>query len=96
MPQSMDYFYVGVVISTILAILPAIFRFCHTCTDSSTPNNESTNFIVVNTPELMLNQISDILHVIIEGAFGSAWWYLHKQKYTIQRVKTIFFLGKEV
>lgn len=74
MPQSMDYFYVGIVISTVLAVLPAIFRFCNTCSADQPTNNETNSFLVVNTPELMINQFPEILHVVIEGAFGTAWW----------------------
>lgn len=80
MPQSMDYFYVGVVISTLLAVLPALFRFCNSCVDSSTLlNNDTSNFIAVTTPELSLSQLSDIFHIVVEGAFGSAWWYLQQK-----------------
>lgn len=87
MPQSMDYFYVGVVISTILSILPAIFRFCNTdLLSNNPPNNESSNFIAVNTPEFMLSQLPEILHVVVEGAFGSAWWYLQKNHRLIQNL----------
>lgn len=75
MPQSMDYLYVGIVISTILAILPPIFRFWNSCLDSSvSPTNETVHFLVVDTSEVTLNQISEVLRVVVEGAFGSAWW----------------------
>lgn len=74
MPQSMDYFYAGVFISTILAVLPAIFRFWNTYTDPATsPNNETVHFLI-DTPEVTLSQFSEILHVVAEGAFGSALW----------------------
>lgn len=93
MPQSMDYFYVGIALATVLAVLPAIFRFCNTCTvDPSSNNNETSNIIAVSSPELVFSQIPEILQVVVEGAFGTALWYSQKNSNQTD-LKQTFILG---
>lgn len=74
MPQSMDHFYVGIFISTILAVLPALFRFCNSVAEPKT--STETQFVALDISDLLFTQLSSISGLIIERALGSALWYI--------------------
>ncbi|XP_063992480.1 protein phtf isoform X2 [Diachasmimorpha longicaudata] len=72
MPESMDYFYGGIVLSIVLAIIPSIRRFnAHFSSDFA---SNSTG-IYMNDSELIdFSNYTDCICKIIDVAFGSILW----------------------
>lgn len=72
MPESMDYFYLGIVISTILAVVPSFFRLCNTSTETNVANEIQISIIEMS--ELTFNQLSASMLVLTDAALGTTTW----------------------
>lgn len=70
MPDSMDYLYIGISISTIIALVPALFRLSNLSYENGTSLAISLN----GTPEILLQQLSTSFIVISDAALGTAPW----------------------
>ncbi|XP_057340050.1 protein phtf isoform X2 [Microplitis mediator] len=71
MPESLDYFYSGLVFSIILAVIPAVRRLSdHYGSDTG----NSTNSIVVDLTLTDLDAYIDFLKEAVDVSFGSTLW----------------------
>lgn len=83
MPESMDYFYIGMVISTVLAFLPVVCRFCN-CNyenDVQFTKNVTMFHLMVDTHSTWLelyaatlNELPDTVYNFCRIAFGVSFW----------------------
>ncbi|KAJ8676448.1 hypothetical protein QAD02_012235 [Eretmocerus hayati] len=71
MPETMDYFYAGLLLSLILSLVPSLRRISHHY--SVEPANNTTSTITLNELSLAnFETITDIICRIINVAFGSS------------------------
>lgn len=86
MPESMDYFYIGIVMSSILAFLPVVCRFCN-CTYDNNANDiqftkNATMFLLIFESQstwgqiynVTLNELPDTLYSFFRIAIGVSFW----------------------
>lgn len=72
MPESMDYFCVGMIIATILALIPAAYNLSNSVVESI-----STSDIHLSVAEfygLIFEKCSGPLAAVIDVAFGKTLW----------------------
>uniref|UniRef100_U5ELH8 Putative homeodomain transcription factor n=1 Tax=Corethrella appendiculata TaxID=1370023 RepID=U5ELH8_9DIPT len=70
-PDSVDYVYIGVILSTLLSMVPAFCRLCEvTVADAS--NSTEVNFF--DMPILLLEKASFSCSTILKFAFGETTW----------------------
>ncbi|XP_076160025.1 protein phtf-like isoform X2 [Ptiloglossa arizonensis] len=73
MPESMNYFYGGLMLSVVLSLIPSIKRLSdHVGMDNS--NNVTNSFIPNDLTSVSLETYSDILCKVIGLAFGTTLW----------------------
>jgi predicted secreted protein len=78
MPESMDYFYVGVVMAIILALLPSLCRLSDAGhevtpgTDAAPP--AAVSVTVVELTGTLLSSLSDSLVLLMNVALGDTFW----------------------
>ncbi|XP_011300541.1 putative homeodomain transcription factor [Fopius arisanus] len=72
MPESMDYFYGGLVLSVVLAIIPSIRRLNDYFSSDST--NNSTGIYVNDLAYADFRTYSDFMCRVIDVAFGNILW----------------------
>lgn len=71
--QSMDYFYFGMIISTVHALIPALYRLCNNCALDSSPFTDGQYSILELINKIIENLPGSITH-LIEAAFGATFW----------------------
>ncbi|KAK1130231.1 hypothetical protein K0M31_018370 [Melipona bicolor] len=73
MPESMNYFYGGLMLSVVLALIPSIKRLSdHVGMDNS--SNVTSSLIPNDLTYVNLETYSDILSKVIDLAFGTTLW----------------------
>ncbi|CAL7938645.1 unnamed protein product [Xylocopa violacea] len=73
MPESMNYFYAGLMLSVVLSLIPSIKRLSdHVGMDNS--NNATSSLIPNDLTYVNLETYSDILSKVIDLAFGTTLW----------------------
>lgn len=70
MPESMDYFYMGIVLSTVLAVVPSFFRLCNSSAESNVANE--IQIFIIEMSDLTFRQLS----ALMDAALGSTTWYI--------------------
>ena len=73
MPESMDYFYGGLVLSVLLSLMPSIRRLADRVS-SETINNSTSAELTYDLSFVNVEIYTDILCKIIDMAFGSTFW----------------------
>lgn len=74
MPESMDYFYGGLVLSIILAVIPSIRRLSDYFSSDITNNLVNDNFGIFEFAGINLQIYTNFICKIIDVAFGSTLW----------------------
>ncbi|PBC34748.1 Putative homeodomain transcription factor [Apis cerana cerana] len=73
MPESMNYFYGGLMLSVVLSLIPSIKRLSdHVGMDNS--SNVTNSLIPNDLTYVNLETYSDILSKVIDLAFGTTFW----------------------
>ncbi|XP_043506621.1 protein phtf isoform X1 [Frieseomelitta varia] len=73
MPESMNYFYGGLMLSVVLALIPSIKRLSdHVGMDNS--SNVTSSLIPNDLTYVNLETYSDILSKVVDLAFGTTLW----------------------
>lgn len=73
MPESMNYFYGGLMLSVVLSLIPSIKRLSdHVGMDNS--SNVTNSLIPNDLTYVNLETYSDILSKVIDLAFGTTLW----------------------
>lgn len=73
MPESMNYFYGGLILSVALCLIPSIKRLNdHMGLDSM--NNVSVSLLPSDMIQVTLETYTDVLCRIIAIAFGNTFW----------------------
>lgn len=72
MPETPDYFYTGVVLSILLALLPPICRLSETAWDTTDSND--MQFSVFELYSLIVKKFSGSIHALFDAAFGRTVW----------------------
>ncbi|KAK9721658.1 Homeodomain containing protein PHTF1/2, N-terminal [Popillia japonica] len=70
MPNGLDYFYLGAVLSTLLALLPALCRLCNSVTENTKTGDSQLS--VTEVMNLTLDKFTDSFADVIETAFGNS------------------------
>ncbi|KRT85711.1 hypothetical protein AMK59_1900 [Oryctes borbonicus] len=70
MPNGLDYFYLGSVISTFLALLPALCRLCNSAAENT--KTSDIQLSVTDVMNLTLVKFTDSLVNVIDAAFGTS------------------------
>lgn len=73
MPETPDYFYMGVVLSLLLAFLPPLCRLSESAYDAKI--DQETQFSVIELPTLIADKFSGSVPAILDAAFGKTSWY---------------------
>lgn len=76
MPESMDYFYGGLVLSIILAVIPSIRRLSDYFSSDITNDLINDNFGISEFAGINLQIYTNFICKIIDVAFGSTLWYV--------------------
>lgn len=73
MPENMNYFYGGLILSIMLCLIPSIKRLSdHIGADNVT--NVSVSLLPIDIIQVNLETYTDILCKIISISFGSTFW----------------------
>lgn len=73
MPESMNYFYGGLMLSVVLSLIPSIKRLSdHVGMDNS--SNVTNSLIPNDLTYVNLETYNDILSKVIDLAFGTTLW----------------------
>uniref|UniRef100_A0A1B6D162 PHTF1/2 N-terminal domain-containing protein n=1 Tax=Clastoptera arizonana TaxID=38151 RepID=A0A1B6D162_9HEMI len=73
MPENMDFFYAGMIMSALLASIPSICRLCVSCNEFTTISTSLLNS-TDNVLELTDSYLSQYLGAVIDLAFGNTIW----------------------
>lgn len=71
-PESMDYLFFGIMLSTVISICPACCRLCDSTVDMSF--NSEIQVTTVELFSLIKDKLSSSLIIIAEAAFGTTIW----------------------
>ncbi|KAJ3650340.1 hypothetical protein Zmor_022034 [Zophobas morio] len=70
--QSMDYFYVGIIISTIHALIPVLFRLCNFTLESN--SFVDGQYSIFELCETIIEKLPSSMTTLMEAAFGATLW----------------------
>jgi hypothetical protein len=70
--QSMDYFYVGVIISTVHALIPVLFRLCNFTLESN--SFVDGQYSIFELFDSITEKLPSSVTTLIEAAFGTTLW----------------------
>jgi len=73
MPESMNYFYSGLILSVALCLIPSIKRLSDQI-GSDSVSNVSVSLLPSDMIQVNLDTYTDVLCRIISVAFGSSLW----------------------
>lgn len=74
MPESMDYFYGGLVLSTFLAIIPSIRRINDHFSSDIINNSTVSTFAILDLASVNYQTYTKFLCKLIDVSFGSTLW----------------------
>lgn len=70
--QSMDYFYVGIIISTIHAFIPILFRLCNSTLESN--SFVDGQYSIFELFDSIKGKLPSSVPTLVEAAFGTNMW----------------------
>lgn len=72
MPEGMDYFCAGIIMATILALIPAAYNLSNSAVESV--STSEIQLSVAEFYDLIFEKISGPLVAVIDAAFGKSLW----------------------
>ncbi|EEZ98518.1 protein phtf [Tribolium castaneum] len=70
--QSMDYFYLGIIVSTIHAFIPILFRVCNSTLESN--SFVDGQYSIFELFDSIMGKLPNSVPTLIEAAFGTTLW----------------------
>lgn len=88
MPEGRDYFYIGMVFATVLAIMPAICRICNATLQ--TMDTSDTHLSVFDLLTLIVTKWSTSVAGLLDASLGTTTW---QRAFNLIALLERFFLG---